>query len=46
MLFRSKFGRLLGVLYRDEECANNRILSYNESLVVEGHAVRYDGGKR
>ena len=43
---KGKFGRLLGVLYRNEECASNKILSYNESLVTEGHAVRYHGGKR
>ena len=43
---KGKFGRLLGVLYRDEESANNKVLSYNESLVTEGHAVRYHGGKR
>jgi len=38
---KGKFGRLLGKLYRDTED-----ISYNQTLLNEGHAVEYFGGKR
>lgn len=39
---QDKYGRLLGILYENEE-GNNTI---NESLILSGHAVPYDGGTK
>ncbi|MBK28629.1 MAG: nuclease [Verrucomicrobiales bacterium] len=36
---KGKFGRWLGVIWAGD-------MNVNEQLVLEGHAVRYDGGKR
>ena len=36
---KGKFGRWIGVLYDGDR-------NINEQLVLEGHAHRYDGGKR
>ena len=36
---RGKFGRVFGWLYVDGE-------NINDSLIEDGHAIRYDGGKR
>ena len=35
-----KYGRCLGTLWIDET------VNINETLISEGHAVKYDGGKR
>ena len=43
---KGKFGRLLGTLYREDPSDKDTLLSYNQILVNEGHAVVYDGGKR
>jgi len=40
---RGKFGRILGVLYVQDEDTRTNI---NETLVKEGHAVEYFGGSR
>lgn len=39
-----KFGRLLGTIYRVEP--TGELTDINELMVSDGHAIRYDGGKR
>lgn len=41
---RGKFGRVLGILHVDLEDGTRS--NINDVLVEEGHAVRYEGGKR
>ena len=43
---KGKYGRYLGIIYRGDKRYNDAILSLNEQLVSEGHAVEYFGGKR
>jgi len=41
---KGKFGRYLGIFYKDED-QDNRV-NINETMVKEGHATDYFGGKR
>ena len=45
---KGKYGRLLGVLYKYPEDASpfSAVGSYNDKLIVEGHAKKYLGGKK
>lgn len=42
---RGKYGRYLGILYRENLGGDNR-MDINQRLITEGHAVEYFGGKR
>ena len=47
---KGKYGRLLGELFlilkSNNATKKANIKSYNQTLVDEGHATYYDGGKR
>ena len=38
---RGKFGRILGVIYKDDDT-----ISINQTMIEEGFAVRYTGGNK
>jgi micrococcal nuclease len=38
---KGKYGRILGVIWDEAKRKN-----FNNMLVAEGHAIKYDGGKR
>jgi len=41
-----KFGRCLGIIYVNDSNTKHLDVNVNKTLITEGHAVEYHGGKR